>query len=105
MRFDDDLDFNETSKQLNRELKKVARGGHSPSQALECLYLMWGALLDECTDNSEIMVWTAKMISECAKWQDAMVSAGAVEMALLKAVAERKYYLGFGADMEEQDYE
>ncbi|MBS6029110.1 MAG: hypothetical protein KH813_06810 [Negativicoccus succinicivorans] len=102
MEFDEDLDFNETRKQLNRELKKVARGGHSPSQALECLYLMWGALLDECTDNSEIMVWTAKMISECAKWQDAMVLAGAVETALLKAVADSQC---FNVEAEEQDDE
>lgn len=102
MEFDEDLDFNETRKQLNRELKKVARGGHSPSQALECLYLMWGALLDECTDNSEIMVWTAKMISECAKWQDAMVLAGAVETALLKAVADSQC---FNVEAEEQEDE
>lgn len=101
MRFDDDLDFNETRKQLNRELKNVERGG-SPTQALEYLYLMWGALLDECTDNSKIMVWTAKMISECAKWQDAMVLAGAVETALLKAVADSQC---FNVEAEEQENE
>lgn len=104
MRFDDDR------KQLNRELKKVARGGHSPSQALECLYLMWQSLLGECADNDEIMRRTAKMISACAEWQVAITQSEAgitaAELtALLKEAAERKYYLGFGADMEEQDDE
>ncbi len=104
MRFDDDR------KQLNRELKKVARGGHSPSQALEYLYLMWVALLDECANNDEIMKRTAKMISACAEWQTSITQSEAgitaAELtALLKAAAERKYYLGFGVEAEEQDDE
>lgn len=104
MRFDDDR------KQLNRELKKVARGGHSPSQALECLYLMWQSLLGECADNDEIMKRTAKMISACAEWQTSITQSEAgitaAELtALLKAAAERKYYLGFGVEAEEQDDE
>lgn len=94
MRFDDDR------KQLNRELKKVARGGHSPSQALECLYLMWQSLLGECADNDEIMKRTAKMISACAEWQTSIMQSEAGITA-----AEREYYLGFGAEMEGQDDE
>ena len=110
MEFNEELDFSETRKELNRELKKVARGGYSPSQALECVYLMWQSLLCECANNDEIMKRTAKMISECAKWQVSITQSEAgitaAELtALLKAAAERKYYLGFGAETEEQDDE
>lgn len=105
MRFDDDR------KQLNRELKKVARGGHSPSQALECLYLMWQSLLGECADNDEIMKRTAKMISACAEWQTSITQseAGITEealTALIKTVGQIKQYYSFDAvDVEGQDDE
>lgn len=92
--------LNEERKQLNRELKKVVRGGHSPSQALEYSYLMWGALLGECADDDEIMKWTAKMIRACVLWQSEAVTTEEFTALLKTAEQIEQYYSGFGADME-----
>lgn len=86
------MDLNKERKRLNWALKAVVRGGHSPSQALEYLYLMWGSLLGECADDGEIIEWTAKMISRCAEWQAAVLTPDAVARALMEEAEEIKQY-------------
>lgn len=86
MEFNEDIDFNEARKELNRELKNVERGG-SPTQALEDLWQMWRLVLEKCTDSNEILGWTVKMIDGCTDFQAAITSAGAIERVLLKALA------------------
>lgn len=99
------MGFNEARKQLNRELKWVARG-ESPTRALSCLHQMFSMTLAECTDDAEIMGWTIKMISRCAEWQATILSPNAVAKGLTDAAEQiKQYYLGFGADMEEQENE
>ena len=94
--------FNKARKELNRELKWVERG-ESPSRALRCLYQMFGMALFKCDNDAEIMEWTMKMISRCAKWQSTIVSPNAVAKGLTEAAEQiKQYYSGFGADMEEQ---
>lgn len=94
--------FNKARKELNRELRWVARG-ESPSRALSCLYQMFSRTLAECDDDAEIMEWTTKMIIKSAKWQAGILSPNAVAKGLTEAAEQiKQYYYGFGADMEEQ---
>lgn len=81
--------FNKARKRLNRELKWVARG-ESPSRALSCLHRMFSMTLAECTDEAEIIEWTAKMISQCAEWQALIVSPEAIARALMEEAEEVK---------------
>lgn len=99
------MKFNKARKELNRELRWVARG-ESPSRALRCLHQMFSMTLVECDDDAEIMEWTTKMIINSAKWQAGILSPNAVAKGLTEAAEQiKQYYSGFGADMEEQDNE
>ena len=73
------MEFNKARKQLNRELKWVARG-ESPTRALSCLHQMFSMTLAECTDDAEILGWTIKMISRCAERQATILSPNLVQI-------------------------
>lgn len=99
------MEFNKARKELNRELKLVARG-ESPSRALSCLCQMFGMTLAKCDDDAEITEWTINMISKCAEWQATILSPNAVAKGLTDAAEQlKRYYLGFGVEAEEQDHE
>ncbi|MBS5888097.1 MAG: hypothetical protein KIB08_06290 [Negativicoccus succinicivorans] len=101
MEFNEDIDFGEIRKELNRELKNVERG-YSPTQALEELCQMWQLVLDMCTDNNEILGWTVKMIDGCTDFQAAITMSRAMETNLLKVLASSQC---FSEEEEEQENE
>ena len=98
MDLNEELDFSEIRKELNRELKNVERG-YSPTQALGDLCKMWRLVLEKCTDINEILGWTVNMIDECTDFQAAATSALAIEGVLRNALANSQC---FDAEAEEQ---
>lgn len=98
------MKFNKARKELNRELKRVARG-ESPSQALRCLHQMVRMTLVECNDNAEIMKWTIEMMSTCAEWQAIIVSPKEIAKALIQSAEEIQRYYAVDTEAEEHDNE